>query len=108
MTTNVSLFELLKGEGVWSVVGITLDRGTPKYFILSTTNYTSTAVASQLGLLILKPTTSTKFLRLCPVQYSKPGGHKTRQGKGLLIRDEIENPTVHVVVAVVHVTYLKT
>lgn len=33
---------------------------------------------------------------LYPVQYSKHGGHKTRQGKGLLFRDEIETPTVFV------------
>jgi len=40
---------------------------------------------------------TTKSLRLCPMQYSKPGEHKTRQGKGLLIHDEIENPTVLVI-----------
>jgi len=61
VTSNEPLFELLKCEGVWGVVDITLDRVALKSFILSTTNYTSTTVASQLGPLVLKPTTN--FLR---------------------------------------------
>jgi hypothetical protein len=58
VTTNGVLSELLKGEGVWGVVGITLDRVALKLFVLSTTNYTSTTVASKLGPLVLKPTTN--------------------------------------------------